>query len=138
MGTVIVLVYIVNLKIKFMKKIKIIAAVLIASCAFEYAVANTSSGKVISHQNYALRDTVPGSTSGRGTRGTGTTTKPMPTPTQTPTTTPMPNPTQTPTTTPMPSPTQSPSVPPASTPVTPTPTPTSVPTPTAPTAPPAK
>jgi len=124
LGTVIVLVYIVNLKIKFMKKIKIIAAVLIASCAFEYAVANTGSARVISRSNYALRDTVPGSSTGSKTRGTKSTTTPMPT--------------TTPTTTPMPSPTQSPSVPPASTPVTPTPTPTSVPTPTTPTAPPAK
>jgi len=103
-----------------MKKLKIIAVALIASCAFKYAVANTginSSVGVISHKDYVLRDTVP-VTSGRGSKA--------------PTTTPMPS------TTPTPSPTPSPSVPPASTPVTPTPTPTSAPTPTTPTAPPAK
>ncbi|WP_158994876.1 hypothetical protein [Mucilaginibacter sp. L196] len=111
-----------------MKKVKIIATALIATCAFEYAVANTyinSSVRVISHKDYALRDTVP-VTSGSGSK-TPTTT---PMPTTTPTTTPMP------TTTPSPMP--SPTVPPASTPATPTPTPTSVPTPTAPTGPPVK
>ena len=93
-----------------MKKVKIIAAALIASCAFEYAIANTginSSVRVISHKDYALKDTVP-VTSGSGSK--------------TPSTTPMPTTPPTPTTSP--------------TPTTPTPSPT--PTPTTPTTPPAK
>jgi hypothetical protein len=113
-----------------MKKVKIIAAALIASCAFEYAIANTginSSVRVISHKDHALRDTVP-VTSGSGSKTPST--APMPTPTPMPTTPPKP------TTTPTPSPMPSPSAPPA--PTTPTPSSTPAPTPTTPTTPPAK
>jgi hypothetical protein len=99
-----------------MKRIKIMAAALIVTCAFEYAVANTGSTNNQYKLNKAIaqKDTVP--TSGTPKSPTGT---PMPI------TTPAPTPTPSPAPSPMPSP----SVPPATTPVTPTPNPTSTPMP---------
>jgi pullulanase len=102
-----------------MKKVKIIAAVLIASCAFEYAIANTgngNNGSVVLHKTYAVKDTVP--------KRSKTTPTPVPTPTPTPTpgTTPAPTP----------SPTMPPSTTPGSPTSTPSPTPTSTPTPVPP------
>lgn len=94
-------------KLKLMKKIKVIAAALIATCAFEYAVASTgaTSHKIINRGYYAVGDT----------------TKPTPTPTPTPSPTPAPSPSPTPT--PMP-PSPSPTPTPAPMPPSPTPSPT--------------
>jgi hypothetical protein len=104
-----------------MKKVKIIAAVLIASCAFEYAIANTgtgNNGSVILNKTYAVKDTVP--------KKSKTKTTPTTTPIPTPTTTPIPTPGTTP------APTPSPTMPPTTTPGTPTPSPTTPPAPVTP------
>jgi hypothetical protein len=100
-----------------MKKIKIMAAALIASCAFEYALANTGNTVATKANNktYAVRDTVP-------------TVKPSPTPM------PMPTPKPAPAPMPAPTPTPSPTPSPAPSPAPPSPTPS--PTPPSPTAPP--
>ncbi|WP_461452041.1 hypothetical protein [Mucilaginibacter sp.] len=99
-----------------MKKLKIIAAALIVTCACEHTVANTGSSSQFNFSEAnILKDTVPriGTKSPTGT----------PMPTMPTTTTPMPAPT------PVPSPTPTPTVPPTTTPVTPTPNPTSTPIP---------
>lgn len=104
-----------------MKKVKIIAVAIVATCAFGYAMANTNPARATSHQTvYALRDTVPVTNSKKSHTTSPTTPTTMPSPTTTPA--PAPSPTTTP----------------ATTPVRPTPTPTSTPTPVPPTTPPAK
>jgi len=93
-------------KLKLMKKIKVIAAALIATCAFEYAMANTgaTSHKVINRGYYAVGDTTNPNPS--------PVPKPMPSPTPAPTPSPTPAPSPSPTPTPMPpSPTPSPTPP---------------------------
>jgi len=87
-----------------MKKIKLIAACLVASCAFEYAIANSKTNSIIIHNTSVGRDTIP------------TTPTPMPTPTPTPNPAP-----PSPSPTPNPNPTPSPA--PAPTPVPPSPNP---------------
>ena len=96
-----------------MKKIKIIAAALIATCTFEYAIANT--GNVVKTKmlkTVVARDSVP--------------TTPKPTPMPAPSPVPSPTPTPTPTPTPVPTPSPSPMPPsptPSPTPPSPTPAP---------------
>lgn len=94
-----------------MKNLKVLATALIATCAFEYAIANTGNPvKNKSMKIIAARDTVP------------TTPKPAPTPIPTPSPTPVPAPTPMPTPSPTPTPTP--------------PSPTPNPSPTPPTTPP--
>jgi len=108
------------LKTQTMKNLKALATALIATCAFQYAIANTgSSVKNKSMKITAAMDTVP--------------TTPKPTPTPVPIPNPMPTPpTPTPSPTPVPAPTPMPT--PAPTPTPPSPTPS--PNPTPPTTPP--
>lgn len=75
-----------------MKKIRIVAATLIATCAFGYAIANNSTQvKVKPDKVSAVSDTVP-----TPTRKSKTTPMPNPSPTPVPTPTPTPTPAPTP------------------------------------------
>jgi hypothetical protein len=116
LGTVIATKFILTNKSNNMKKITVIAAALIASCAFEYAVASSNNGNAVTtalNKNVvAIRDTVP--TKNKKKKKTDTTTTPTPMPAPAPVPTPTPNP-----------------VPP-----TPAPNPSPNPTPTPPTTPP--
>jgi len=87
-----------------MKKIKLIAVALTASCILEYAAASTSNYNRLNTINNginAVTDTIPGT---KPTPNPSPTPTPVPAPTPTPNPSPVPTPPATPTPAPVPNP----------------------------------